>query len=253
MEGLCWVLEYYYQGVPAWDWFYPYHYAPFAQDFQDVGKMDIQFEVAQPFKPFAQLLGVFPAASRKHLPEPLQGLMINPDSPILDFYPEEFDIDMNGKKMAWQGVALLPFIDQTRLLAALKSKEDQLDDGEKKRNAWGDNVMFVSETGKLFDPLSVLYGLKPITQVRFFLLISRHADRDSLCRWNRSNRTACPALSSPTRHVCPRPASNRPCLAFASAPTCRPTPLCRCDTTFLGRRTSTARSCSADTGQSRPS
>jgi 5'-3' exoribonuclease 2 len=63
MEGLCWVLEYYYQGVPAWDWYYPYHYAPFAQDFQDVGSLNIQFKDSAPFTPYGQLLGVFPAAS----------------------------------------------------------------------------------------------------------------------------------------------------------------------------------------------
>ncbi|RXK38969.1 5'-3' exoribonuclease 2 [Tremella mesenterica] len=160
MEGLCWVLEYYYQGVPAWDWYYPYHYAPFAQDFHDVGKMKIEFKVAEPFKPFAQLLGVFPAASRKHLPEPLQGLMTDPMSPIIDFYPEDFDIDMNGKKMAWQGVALLPFIDQTRLLTALKSHEDELTDEEKRRNRWGDNVMFIAEENKLYTDLAGLYTLK---------------------------------------------------------------------------------------------
>nr|XP_031861454.1 5'-3' exoribonuclease 2 [Kwoniella shandongensis]KAA5528526.1 5'-3' exoribonuclease 2 [Kwoniella shandongensis] len=165
MEGLCWVLEYYYQGVPAWDWYYPYHYAPFAQDFKDVGKLDIQFEVSIPFKPFAQLLGVFPAASRIHLPEPLQTLMVDEDSPIIDFYPPDFEIDMNGKKMAWQGVALLPFIDQKRLLTALKSKEDELSDDEKRRNSWGDNVMFISSENPLYGAFCKhLYSLKAATK-----------------------------------------------------------------------------------------
>ncbi|WWC91178.1 uncharacterized protein L201_006119 [Kwoniella dendrophila CBS 6074] len=162
MEGLCWVLEYYYQGVPAWDWYYPYHYAPFAQDFKDIGKFDIQFKLSQPFKPFAQLLGVFPAASRIHLPPALQTLMTEDDSPIIDFYPSDFEIDMNGKKMAWQGVALLPFIDQDRLLSALASKEDEMTDDEKARNTWGDSVMFVSnhQDYGLSEACSNLYGLK---------------------------------------------------------------------------------------------
>ena len=159
------MLEYYYQGVPAWDWYYPYHYAPFAQDFSGVGKMDISFEASRPFTPFAQLLGVFPAASRIHLPEPLQKLMIDEDSPILDFYPPDFEIDMNGKKMAWQGVALLPFIDQHRLLAALASKVDLLTDDEKRRNKWGDNIMFVAEENQLYESFCQLYTKKPPTTV----------------------------------------------------------------------------------------
>ncbi|KAK4687679.1 5'-3' exoribonuclease 2, partial [Tremellales sp. Uapishka_1] len=164
IEGLCWVLEYYYQGVPAWDWFYPYHFAPFAQDFTNIGQYKIDFRLGTPFQPFAQLLGVFPAASRIHLPQPLQLLMTEEDSPIIDFYPSDFEIDMNGKKMAWQGVALLPFIDQFRLLNALKSKESQLSDDEKRRNKWGDNVLFVSDANRLYDQFCELYSLKAATQ-----------------------------------------------------------------------------------------
>ncbi|CAE7059562.1 unnamed protein product [Rhizoctonia solani] len=157
MEGLCWVLQYYYQGAPSWTWFYPYHFAPFAADFEDVEHMDIKFELGQPFKPYEQLMGVFPAASRVHIPVPFQSLMTEEDSPIIDFYPTEFEIDMNGKKMSWQGVALLPFIDEKRLLGAMAERYPRLTDDEVCRNKWGCNHIYVSDGNDLYDFFCGLY------------------------------------------------------------------------------------------------
>ncbi|KAH9977999.1 XRN 5'-3' exonuclease N-terminus-domain-containing protein [Lactifluus volemus] len=160
VEGLAWVLAYYYQGTPSWQWFYPYHFAPFAADFEEVDKMDIRFDLGKPFQPFEQLMGVFPASSRKHIPAVFHSLMTDEDSPIIDFYPTTFDVDMNGKRMAWQGVALLPFIDQNRLLDAMAVHSPELTQDEIRRNAWGNNAIFTSEKHSLYPSLEALYGKK---------------------------------------------------------------------------------------------
>ena len=66
------------------------------------------------------------------LPEPYRELMLSPTSPIVDFYPQDvrvsfslrlphrltvrlqFKVDLTGAKREWEGVALIPFVDQQR-------------------------------------------------------------------------------------------------------------------------------------------
>jgi len=158
VTGLCWVLRYYYQGCVSWNWYFPFHYAPFASDFRGIVEMFKAFPLdTKPFQPMEQLMGVFPAGSKKFLPNQWAELMYQPDSPIIDFYPSDFKIDLNGKKYAWQGVALLPFVDESRLLGSLKEVYPTLTTREAKRNSQGFERLFVSSKHPWYEGLVALY------------------------------------------------------------------------------------------------
>lgn len=72
----------------------------------------VRFTQGKPFRPFEQLMAVLPAASASLLPPPLQRLMLDPSSPIRDFYPDDFEVDMEGKRAAWEGVVLIAFVEE---------------------------------------------------------------------------------------------------------------------------------------------
>lgn len=146
IEALQWILQYYYQGVPSWSWFYPHHYAPYLSDLTHFKHLKFTFQRGTPFKPFEQLLGVLPPTSRYLLPTALQPLMVDPESPLLHFYPEDFQLDQNEKKQDWESIVLLPFIDEKLLLNSIGKYYTNLDANEQIRNQHLSSLSFKSST-----------------------------------------------------------------------------------------------------------
>lgn len=99
--------------------------------------MAMDFKLSEPFKPFEQLLAVLPAASKALLPNCFQWLMTSQESPIIDYYPLEFEQDLNGKQQEWEAVVMIPFIDEKRLLDARAPLEHKLNIDEARRNSHG--------------------------------------------------------------------------------------------------------------------
>lgn len=63
--------------------------------------------------------------------------MTNRESKILQYYPKNFETDLNGKKQEWEAVVLIPFIDEKLLLQEMRTKENLLSRDEIERNIHG--------------------------------------------------------------------------------------------------------------------
>ncbi|XP_066342493.1 5'-3' exoribonuclease 3-like [Miscanthus floridulus] len=149
MEGLCWVLQYYFADVPSWSWYYPFYYAPFASDFEGLSQFKISFTIDKPLSPFDQLMAVFPKESSCALPKCYRELMENEESLIHKFYPSDVQIDTHGKRFLWQGIAMLPFIDEKLLILATKTVEDKLAVHEINRNTVRQEKIFLRNSNTL--------------------------------------------------------------------------------------------------------
>lgn len=106
-------------------------------------------------------MGVLPDRSKTIVPAVYHDLMTNPKSPIIDFYPRDFELDMNGKKMEWEAVVKIPFIDEKRLLDAMAPKDKLLSPEEAQRNEFGVTLKFTHAPNLDFVYPSSLIGVFP--------------------------------------------------------------------------------------------
>ncbi|KAH0791998.1 XRN 5'-3' exonuclease N-terminus family protein [Histomonas meleagridis] len=144
-KGMVWILNYYLHGVPSWNWYYPYHYAPLASDFDtiDLDPKNFQFELSEPFKPLEQLMAVLPPQSAHCLPPVMKYLMTDPKSELHEFYPTKFTVDLGGSTATWHGVVHVPFIDEVKMKKVLEKSDLSLTADEIKRNTFGKTKIFV--------------------------------------------------------------------------------------------------------------
>ena len=146
LQGLKWCLAYYTCGCVSWQWYYPYSYAPFLGDMNDLDQFnsEIQFDLGTPLQPFQQLLSCLPPGSVDLLPSCYHTLMLDDSSPLIEYYPKSFHIDMHGEKQSHLGVVSLPFIDASRL-CHVENLYRRLNEEEKHRNSFGTTCVYLAK------------------------------------------------------------------------------------------------------------
>ncbi|CAF1277036.1 unnamed protein product [Adineta steineri] len=123
IEGLCWMLHYYYKGVPSWDWYYQNYYPPLASTFSNFEDIHVDFnQKSEPLKPLEHMSATFPSKYA---------------------HPA---VDAHGKRFEEQYIIKLPFVNEKRLYGALKSIDSTLIEEEEKRNRFDDERLFVYST-----------------------------------------------------------------------------------------------------------
>jgi 5'-3' exonuclease len=159
LEGLHWCLNYYHNGCPSWNWYFPYLYSPLCTDMVNLhefysdpdehGYCSMKFDQGEPFPSLAQLLSVLPPQSADLLPNALAELMLHTSSPLKSFYPPDFTTDPNGKRQSWEAVVEIPFINADVLLETVQQilnadaqGKELLSNAERRRNLPGRDHVF---------------------------------------------------------------------------------------------------------------
>lgn len=145
LKGMIFVLRYYLDKIPSAEWSYPFLYGPLLTDlaqYIQTFDVDIKFTNSTFLRPLEQLLSVLPPQSSYLLPKALQPLSTSIDSPIIDMFPTEFQMDLEGKSQEYEAIVHLPHIDLARLRKAFNEVENNLTNEENERNTSEDIIIY---------------------------------------------------------------------------------------------------------------
>ena len=149
--GLQWVLHYYVRGCPDWQWIYSMHHAPLMKHMSSAVKdsrfRHIAFNKNTAMPPFRQMMCVIPPLSLKVLNKDLRFVYDHPD--LQGYYPASFQVDYEGKKQDWQGIAVLPFINQKDMDKVYSQVAEQFENH--KENRIKKNILITYDEDSIMD------------------------------------------------------------------------------------------------------
>jgi len=131
LTGMAWTSLYYRKGMVAInrEWSYPYFYAPLIIDLTSIvslvykKKLDIEnyktFDGMLEYNVVHQLLCIIPPLSDELVPKEVLPLYY-PQSPIIDQFPEKFQLDRDGKSQEWMMHALVPHANIRRIYEVME-------------------------------------------------------------------------------------------------------------------------------------
>lgn len=148
LEGIKWILKYYFESCPDWRWFYKYDYAPFLEDISsflennDYSFKNVKFKKSNPIKAFQQLLMVLPPQSSYLLPSGMKGLTTNKNSKLVKagLYPNKVEIDYLNKEKYWMGIPNLPNLDLKLITEVYEEEEKNMIEKSKLPGKVGDDL-----------------------------------------------------------------------------------------------------------------
>lgn len=125
LEGLKWVILYYFKECPTWRWQCEYHNAPFVSDLSEFFKKykcnmnKIVFNNESPLSPCQQLFCVVPKQNKNILPKAYA--KFHEMNNALDIFPEQIEIDLQNKDQFWQCEPMLPLININYIVQLTKN------------------------------------------------------------------------------------------------------------------------------------
>ena len=134
-HGLVWTLAYYFKNCISRNWHYKYGHSPSIRELYNNIELlkEVKFTDNIEIKPFEQLLMVLPTNSNHLLPINYQRLQTDTKSPILEYYPIDFELNSYYKRYNWECGPILPTIDIKKLKTTIKNIKLSTD--EKNRNS----------------------------------------------------------------------------------------------------------------------